>query len=94
MSLIPSADKPKIVAQSEEHKKLVLRGVLKTNDFQPGDSVWSKADKRLEGSVIDVLDFDSWEMIEWDRLRPKFVEVFWYATAESTLHNPSELEKL
>lgn len=91
--IIPLDQKPRFVSGSEQHRMSILKGTMKWNDWEQGDIVVVKGILGDYGYVIDVLDFVDFDKVEWDGLKPKFIEVFMHESAESVLCHPADLMK-
>lgn len=84
-------EKPKTRVGSELHKKSILKGTLKWSDWEIGDTVVVKNMVGDYGHVIDVLDLEQFDKVEWDGLKPKFIEVFMVEIMESVMCHPADL---
>jgi hypothetical protein len=82
--------KPRFVAGSEEHKRYIFQKTLDETKFEPGDMVCRRSKRSKEtGQVINVED--TFEMVSWNGLMCKFIEVYWYDSNDMGLYHPSEL---
>lgn len=90
--VVAPEEKPRHVAGSVAHKAYIFDKHFKAwcqnvNAHSMGEDVKVKGDK---GTIIDVvIDFD---LIEWDGLKPKFLEVWLYGAQTTQLFHPSELK--
>ena len=83
--------KPKVRHGSENHKRAIAKGSMSWNDWAPGDYVSVSTHPGDSGWVVDVLDMDKFDAIEWDGLKPRFIEVYMDGLQESILFHPADL---
>lgn len=85
--------KPKYLAGSENHKRHIFQSNLKWSDWKMGDEVEVNNHhvKSAVGWIVDCLTPDQFESVEWDGLKPRFIEVYLNAIQDSVLCHPSDL---
>lgn len=88
-----SGHKPRMLAGSEDHKRVIFSSGLKYNDWQMGDMVivTTGVDGRPEGYIIDILGQEQFHFVEWSGLKPKFIEVYLMESNETIMCHPSDL---
>lgn len=84
-------EKPKTRAGSDLHKKSILKGTLKWSDWEIGDTVVVKDMMGDYGHIIDILELEQFDKVEWDGLKPKFIEVFMVEIMASVMCHPADL---
>lgn len=89
------ADKPKFLAGSDDHKQHIFSGTLanalNVKNLEEGSPVYIKRRRGDSGEGIIINVITDFNMVEWDGLRCKFIEVFVYSTQDCILCHPSEL---
>lgn len=82
--------KPRVKSGDVGHKKAILSGSIRSNDWQEGDSVVVKSSGAY-GWVVDILNLERFDLVEWTGLKPLFIEVYLLDENESVLVHPADL---
>jgi len=84
--------KNKFIAGSKEHRDFIHKRTIelmhRSQNFLEGTAV-TNVNGNTDGTVISLVD--DFDMVSWDGLKCKCVEVYWYDKNDITLHHPSEL---
>ena len=83
--------KPRVKANSEEHKKVILQGNLRNCSYADGDMVEVLGRTGDWGYIIDVLDLERFDKVEWVNLMPRFMEVYLVESNDTIMVHPSEI---
>ncbi len=75
---------------SEEHKQYIHLRVLNKCKYDVGDNV--KYQSR-PGVIVGIADQECFELVEWNGLECKCIEVFLYDKGESIMVHPSTLKR-
>lgn len=92
VSQIPRKDKPTFKNGSPEHREYIHQGTVRyaKETWSEGDAVMTRhRNSMARGCIINI--HDEFEVAQWEGLKCKVVEVFWYNNQQMTLHHPSEL---
>jgi hypothetical protein len=82
--------KPRLRAGSEAHKISIVKGTIKYNSHNYGDSVVTATGHR--GQVVDILGTRDLERIEWEGLKPHIIEVYFHDGLYTELFHPADLK--
>lgn len=84
--------KPKFSNGSGQHREFIfqrhLQASLKREDINYGEQFYIKKFKE-EGVVINIID--EIKQVEWDGLKPKFIELWFNKLGTSHLFHPNDL---
>lgn len=87
-------DKPKFIHGTQEHKDFILHRAINTatesEKFEPGDCYFVHGCK--EKGMILAYVFDP-KVVEWEGLKPKFLELYFKDENLTRLYHPSDLRK-
>lgn len=75
---------------SEHHKRFIHQRVLSNCKLMEGEHVVYRG---KVGIILDILDDNTFDKVEWNDLECKCVDVFFYADNSTELFHPSSLKR-